>query len=267
MKERIGLIAGGGELPFEFLKSALLKKKEIIIFAVINETAESIEKFGFKTYWISIFELGKILKIIKKSEIKKIVFLGYIKHTNLLKNLRFDFLTIKLLSKMKDRKAVTVMSAIINEFKKNDIEVLPSTYCIEHLLAGKGFLGKKKVKGELFKDIEFGYKIAKKIADYDIGQTIIVKNRIVVAVEAQEGTDMCIKRGAQIAGKNFIVVKVSRTKQDLRYDIPVIGEKTIELIKNKGGAGIVIQANKTLILNKEKTIEMANKLNLFIYAI
>ncbi|MCM8833033.1 MAG: UDP-2,3-diacylglucosamine diphosphatase LpxI [Candidatus Omnitrophica bacterium] len=267
MKEKIGLIAGGGDLPFEFLKSAKLKKKEIIIFSILNETNKGIEKFGFLTYWVSILELSKIIRLIKKENIKKIIFLGYIKHTNLLKNIKFDFLTLKLLAKLKDKRASTIMKAIIDEFKKNNIKILPSTYCLEHLLPDKGFLGKKKFDDKTLKDIEFGYKIAKKIADCDIGQTIVIKNRIVVAVEAQEGTDMCIKRGAKIAGKNFIVIKAARTSQDLRYDVPVIGEKTLKLIKESGGAGLVVEAKKTLILNKNETIKKADKLNLFVYAI
>ncbi len=266
MKEKIGLIAGGGKLPFEILKNSKLKKNNIVVFAILNETDKNIEKFRFPTFWISILELGKIIKILKKENIKKVIFSEYVKHSNLLKNIRFDFATMKLLATVKDRKAATIMKAIIEELRKNKIKVLPSTYCIENLLAEKGFSGKKKFSDRIKKDIEFGYKIAKKIADYDIGQTIVVKNNIVVAVEAQEGTDMCIKRGAKIAGKDFIVIKVARTNQDFRYDVPVLGEKTINLIKKFKGAGIVIESGKTLILNKEKVIQKADKSNLFIYA-
>jgi len=267
MNEKIGLIAGGGQLPNEFLKSAKIKKKEIIIFALQNEADKNLEKYGFSIYWIGLFELSKILKLIKKEKIKKIIFLGYIRHTNLLKNLKFDFKTLNLLLRVKDKRAVTIMQAIIDEFKKNNVTVLPTTYLLSHLLAEKGFLGKVKVNDKIKKDINFGYAIAKKIADLDIGQTVIVKNNIVVAVEAQEGTDECIIRGAKIAGNDFIVIKVARTKQDFRYDVPVMGEKTINLIKRYNGKGIVIEAKKTFILNKKNVIKKADASNIFIYAI
>lgn len=128
-------------------------------------------------------------------------------------------------------------------------------------------MGNVKINDKIKKDITFGYAIAKRIADMDIGQTVIVKNNIVVAVEAQEGTDKCIIRGAKIAGRDFIVIKVARTKQDFRYDVPVVGEKTINLIKRYKGSGIVIEAKKTFILNKENVIKKANNSNIFIYAI
>jgi DUF1009 family protein len=193
--------------------------------------------------------------------------LGYVKHSNLLKNIKFDLRTLKVLLRTKDKRASNILKSVIKELKSEGITILDSRFLLSSLLPDCGFLTKKRIEKKYIDDILFGYKIAKKIAGVDIGQTVVIKNKVIIAVEALEGTDECIKRAAQLAGRGFVVVKVARPKQDMRFDIPVIGFQTINLLKKYKSAGIAIEAGKTFLLNKEKLIQLADKNNIFIYGI
>lgn len=264
---RIGLLAGGGELPSLFLKKAKERKIDVVLMQIKGESNNKIQGLDTKTYNIKLTALSDIINICKKEKISKIVMLGYVKHSNLLKNIKFDLRTLKVLLKTKDKRASSVLKSAIDELKTEGIEVIDSRFLFSDMLAGKGFLTRKRPGKKYIDDIFFGYKIAKKIAGADIGQTVVIKNKIVIAVEALEGTNECIKRGAKLAGPGFIVVKVSRPNQDMRFDIPVIGTKTIMLLKKYKSAGIAIETGKTFLLNKEKLIAAADKNNIFIYGI
>lgn len=265
MNNKIGLLAGKGTLPHVFLKEAKKKNLELVIFTISGEADKSIEKYGYKIYELKITQLGSILKMLKKENIKNLIMLGYIRHTNLLKKIKFDFKSLLVLLRAKDLRAASLIREIIREFEKNGVRIMPSTYLMEDSIAGRGPAGKSRPSGKDMKNIKLGFSMAKKIASMDIGQTVIVKNGIIVAVEAQEGTDECIKRGAKIAGRDFIVVKTARKSQDLRYDIPTIGATTVSLIKKYGGKGIAVEAGKTFLIEKEKLINFADKEKIFIY--
>ncbi|HDQ25637.1 MAG TPA: LpxI family protein [bacterium] len=259
-----GLVAGGGSLPVLFLKSAAEKGIQISVFAVKGETeAKELGKYA-KVYEVKITELSRIIDLCKKEGIDRMVLLGYIRHVNLVNNIKFDMLTVRTLMKLKDFRAASVMRGIIDVLSEKGIKVLKSTYLLEHLLAGKGNTGKTAPGRGAVRDMELGIKMAKKTAGLDIGQTVVVKKGVVVAVEAMEGTDKCIRRAAEEAGPGFVVVKAARPKQDMRYDVPVVGEKTIDLIEKHKGAGIALEAGKTFLLDREKIIKKADKAKIFI---
>jgi DUF1009 family protein len=265
LNNKIGLLAGKGTLPHVFLKQAKKKNLEVVIFTISGEADKSIERYGYRIYALKITQLGGILKILKKEAIKNLIMLGYVRHTNLLKKIKFDFKSLLVLLRAKDLRAASLIREIIREFEKNGIKIMPSTYLMEDSIAKSGPCTRSRPSGKEMKNIKFGFSIARKIASLDIGQTVIVKNGIIVAVEAQEGTDECIIRGAKIAGKDFIAVKTARKSQDLRYDIPTIGETTVSLVKKYGGKGIAVEAGKTFLIEKEKLINFADKEKVFIY--
>ncbi|MCX7698301.1 MAG: UDP-2,3-diacylglucosamine diphosphatase LpxI [Candidatus Goldbacteria bacterium] len=263
--KRIGLIAGGGELPFLFLKKAREKNIDVVLFSIHGETDNRLHKLVEKKYDIKLTALSDIIKSCKKEKIKKIILLGYVRHSNLIKNIKFDLRTLKVLLRVKDKRASSILKSAIKELKTEGIDVIDSRFLLSDIISGTGFLTKTKAIKKHLEDIFFGYKIAKKIAAADIGQTVVIKNKVVISVEAIEGTDECIKRGAKLAGAGFVVVKVARPNQDMRFDIPVIGIKTIKILKKYNAAGIAIEAGKTFLLDKEKLLRIANKNKIFIY--
>jgi len=264
---KIGLVAGGGSLPLEFIKQAKKKKTGIVIFEIMGEGGAKLRKCGCRVYPVKLAGLSRILKLLKKEKISNVVFLGYVRHTNIFKNIKFDIRTMKVLMRSKDLRAGSIMKESIKEFKSSGIKVLPSTYFMESILAGKGPAGRVKPSAEELKNINLGFKTAKALASLDVGQTVIVKKGVVVAAEAQEGTDACIDRGAKVAGKGFIAVKAARPKQDMRFDVPAAGIKTIRSIAKRKGRGLAIEAGKTFLINKEKLISEADRRGIFIYGI
>lgn len=264
---RIGLLAGSGELPLHFLVKAKEKNIDVVLMCIENGTKNNLSKFAYKNYTVKLTALSDIIKICKKEKIQKIVMLGYVHHSNLLKNIKFDFKTLKVLLKTKDKRASSILKGAINELAAEGIKVIDSRFLLTDIIADSGFLTNKKPAKRYIDDAIFGYKIAKKIASADIGQTVIIKNKVVIAVEAMEGTDLCIKRGAKLAGPEFVVVKVARPKQDMRFDVPVVGLKTIKLLKKYKASGIAVEKGKTFFIDKQKMLDFADKNNIFIYGI
>ncbi|MFP4465438.1 MAG: LpxI family protein [Candidatus Goldiibacteriota bacterium] len=262
--KKTALAAGGGSLPLLFLRKAAEKKKPVVVFGITGEAdIKALAEYS-EPYEIKITELSKIIRICRKEAVDRIVLLGYIRHANLVKNIKFDMLTLKTLMKLKDFRAAAVMKGIIDLFSEKGIKVLKSTYLLEDFLAGKGNAGKTAPGKDNIRDIQLGIKIAKKTASLDIGQTVVVKKKSIIAVEAMEGTDKCIERAAAEGGPGFVVVKAARPGQDMRYDVPVVGEKTIDLIQKHKGAGIALEAGRTFLLDREKIIKKADRAKIFI---
>jgi hypothetical protein len=260
-----GLIAGGGSLPLQFLKSAAEKKEKVITFGIAGETGNAIKKISEEYVEVNITALSSIIKECKVRGVKQVLFLGYVRHTNLFKNIKFDLKSLSVIARLKGFTAVQVMGGIIKQFEKDGIKVLPSTHLMEDSLAGKGNISVRKPDKKQMSDINFGYKTARQIAAMDAGQTVVIKKGGIIALEAQEGTDNCIKRGGALAGQGFVVVKTARPDQDMRYDVPVVGLKTLKTIKALNGAGIAVEAGKTFILEPEKVKQYAKNNGLFIY--
>ncbi|MBP7793220.1 MAG: UDP-2,3-diacylglucosamine diphosphatase LpxI [Candidatus Goldbacteria bacterium] len=262
---KVGLLAGRGELPVRFLRKARENKIDVVLMKIKGESDDKLSKLAYKSYDVKLTALSDIIKICKKESVTRIIMLGYVGHSNLINKIKFDLRTLKILLKIKDRRASSVLKGAINELKNEGIEVIDSRFLMSDLLAGSGYLTKKRPVKKYFDDVVFGRNIAKKISNADIGQTVVIKNKVVIAVEALEGTDECIKRGAKLAGPGFVVVKVSRPEQDMRFDIPVIGLKTVTLLRKCKAAGIAIEAGKTFLLNRDKLISVADENNIFVY--
>jgi DUF1009 family protein len=257
-KRKIGLIAGNGSFPLLFAAEARRQGETVIAVALIEEADPKIEQAVDAVAWHSLGQLGKTIRYFKDQGVTRAVMAGQVKHTQLFRDIVPDLLVTKLLARVVNKKADTLLSAVTKEFEDQGIQFLPSTTYLDHLLCPKGAVTRRKPNSSEQADIEFGLPLARSIAGSDIGQTLIVKDKTVVAVEAMEGTDACIRRAGQIAGPGCIIVKVARPKQDLRFDVPVTGPRTIESMKEAGAAVLAVEAGQTLLLQKDEILSLAN---------
>jgi DUF1009 family protein len=258
----IGLIAGNGSFPLLFAREARQRGEKIIAVALKEEADPALESLVDQITWLSLGQLGKTIDYLKENGVDRAVMAGQVKHTQLFKDIVPDWRATKLLGRLLNKKAESVLLAVTEEFAKDGIQFLSSATYLESWLCPKGILTSRKLSSEENADIEFGVPLARTMAAQDIGQTIVVKNGTIVAVEAMEGTDACIRRAGSIAGPGCVVIKVARPKQDLRFDIPVIGQRTLDSMKEAGAVVLAMEAQKTLLLDKETLLKSANDAHL-----
>ncbi len=262
--EPIGLIAGNGELPLLFAREALRRGHPLFIAAVRGETSPEVEALGTKTEVLSVGQLGGLVSFFRKNHVKKAAAEGQIRHAHLFKNIRFDLKALALLMRLKDRSGAALMTAVGDELAKCGTDLMDCRTFMEDLLAPEGRLTKARSKGDAVASIVYGLPLAKMFAEKGVGQTLVVKKSAVVAVEAVEGTNAAILRGGELAGEGAVVIKVASPTHDWRFDTPTIGPATVEHLIQAKAAGIVAQAGSTFILQREKTVALADKHGVFI---
>lgn len=256
----VALIAGQGAMPIKIIQELKASGKKVLLLGIKGITPESLTDTVDRAVWGGITRLGKARSACIKYDVKEVVMAGLIRHNNVfsLSFLRMDLVTLKAFLSLKDLRADTICIKVIEIFQKKGISFINTTQVLKRYLASEGVLTSKKPSKKILENVEFGLSLAKELGRLDIGQCLVVKNKSVVAVEAMEGTDQCIQRAGDIAGKGCIVIKLSKPMQDTRFDVPVIGKNTIEkLVKIKAEA-IAIEADKTLIIDDE-VIELANQ--------
>jgi len=255
---KIGLIAGMGELPIAIANEAKAQGYMVIAIALESLAEQSLASHVDEIKWINVGKFGKLIDSLKKYGVKKVVMAGKVSKTLLYKSkITPDLRAVKLLFSLKDRKDDSILLAIAKELAEEGIELLDITLFTTGLLMPEGVLTKNKPTEDERKDIEFGWSIAKEIGRLDIGQTVVVKNQAVMAVEAIEGTDEAIKRGGKLAGKGAVVIKVSKPNQDMRFDVPTVGLQTLTAMQEVNARVLCVEAKKSLILKKDKLIEEA----------
>ena len=255
---KIALLAGYGKLPnyaFENIKNMGV---DYIVIA-LSEECDGVFEGCKKLYNFSVGQVGKIIKTLKNDQVTHVVFAGKVNKSLIYNNLKLDLKALKMLFNLKDRKDDTIMLAVVKELQENGIEVLRQTDILKSLLIPAGVVVGKKPDKKLLEDIEFGFSIAKELGRLDIGQTVVVKDKAVMAVEAIEGTDKAIERGLSLAKRDGVVVKVSKPDQDERFDVPTVGVDTLEKIANNSGRCLAIEAEKTFVVDFERFKEFANK--------
>ncbi len=276
--KKIGLIAGGGAYPIFFAREAKKLGYDVFIIGLQGITPKQIEFYAKEIKYFKLGEISNPLKFLKKNNVDKVLMAGNVPHVSIFGGkISPDFRAAKLLFRLKDKKANSILGAIADELKKDGLELINSATFLDHLLPKRGFLTSIKPNKKQDKDIHFGWKVAKIIADMDIGLTVVIRDKTVVAVEAMEGTDNCILRAGNVFNKinadkkhpkkNMVVVKVARPNQDMRFDLPVIGVKTLEIMRDAGANVLAIESRKTLILEKELFIKKANEFNIAVQAI
>jgi UDP-2,3-diacylglucosamine hydrolase len=260
---RIGLIAGNGRFPFLVLEAARSQGHDVTIVAAKEEAfpelGDAAKRLGADIHWVSIGHLGKCISLLKEAGVSSAVMAGQVKHAKIFSGLIPDWTMAKVLKHALSKNTDGLLGAVAEVLRENGIELMNSTTLISPLLAKPGTLTRRQPTDEERKDLEFGYRMADQIAALDIGQTIAVKHQAVVAVEAMEGTDEVIARAGHLAGAGVCVVKVAKPKQDMRFDVPVVGFATIQAMRVAGAAVLSIDAGKTLLLDEAAVIASANE--------
>jgi DUF1009 family protein len=265
---RIGLIAGNGKFPFLALHGARSLGHDVTVVAVKEEAFADLEdaarRAGADLHWISLGHLGKCIKLLKGAGISQAVMAGQVKHAKIFSGIIPDLTLLSVMSRLKARNTDALISAVADVLRDEGIELLDSTVFLSPLLAREGVLTVRAPNQDERADLEFGYGMADAIAALDIGQTIAVKHKAVVAVEAMEGTDEVIARAGHLAGPGVRVVKVAKPGQDMRFDVPVIGVATIQAMRIAGASVLSVDAGRTLVLDGEQVFAAADEANIAI---
>lgn len=265
----IGIIAGNGIYPETFIAAARKKVSgvKLVVAGFHGETKQELAGTVEAMEWFRVGQLGKLIKFFKKQGVTQAIMVGQIAPRNLF-DLRPDMRTLMMLAKVKERNAETLFGAVANELSKDGIELMDATTHLEELLPEPGHVCGPKLKKRAIEDAEFGLSIAKETSRMDIGQSVVVRHGTVLAVEAFEGTNDCIKRGGELGrGKSCTLAKVSKPNQDFRFDVPCLGSITIEECKKAGVSVIACEARKTLILDLEEVSRLCDEYEITIIAI
>ena len=264
--ETLGIIAGNGVYPRLLADGARRAGvKKIVAAAFTDETDPALGQHVELIEWMRVGQLGRLLKFFRGQNIHHAIMAGQIAPKNLF-DLRPDLKALILLGKLKERNAESVFAAIAGELAKIDVDLLSATTFLEDSLAQPGLIAGPKVSTRQEHDVELGWNAAKEIARLDIGQTIIIKNGTIVAVEALEGTNEAVKRGGTLAREGAAMVKVSKPNQDMRFDVPVIGVETVRVAAESGVRVIAVEAGKTLLLERDAVIALANSSKISVVA-
>jgi len=258
--KKLGLIAGAGELPIAIASEAKAMGYTVIAIALEPLADKSLSDYVEEVKWVNVGKFGEIIDTLKKYGLKEAVMAGKVSKSLLYRSkITPDLKAVKILFSLKDRSDDSILLAVAKELEKEGIHLLDIPRFSTGILTPEGVLTEDGPTDEEWKDILFGWKIAKEIGRLDIGQTVVVKNQAVMAVEAIEGTDEAIIRGGRLAGKGAIVVKVSKPKQDMRFDVPVVGLQTLEAMVEVRAKVLAVESGKSLFMNKTELLLRAKK--------
>ena len=260
---RIGLIAGNGQFPFLALDAARSLGHDVTIVAIREEASPAMEAAAAAGpvadfHWVSLGQLGRCIDILKRANVTRALMAGQVKHTRIFSGIVPDLTLLSVLRRLTTRNTDALISAVADVLGSHGIQLVDSTAFLEPLLARAGTLTRRAPTAEERGDLEFGYGMADAIAGLDIGQTIAVRQRAVVAVEAMEGTDEVIARAGRLAGPGVCVIKVAKPNQDMRFDVPVIGVATIDALGAAGAAVLSVDAGRTVVLDGDRVFEAAD---------
>lgn len=266
--EKIGLIAGNRKFPLIFSEAAKKKNYYVVAVAIKGDTSPRLKTLVDKIYWIGLGEFSRLFDIFRNEGVQQVIMAGQISPQRLFsKEITKDAQLQELLSALKDKKADSIFGAIASKLKESGLQLMDSTTFLKDTLVKKGTLTMREPDFHAWEDIYFGLDLAKAIAYLDIGQTVAVKDKAIIAVEALEGTDNLIRRAGRIAGAGITIVKVSKPKQDMRFDIPVVGLNTVKNLVKAGAKVLAIEADKTIFIDREQSIELAEKKGISIVAV
>jgi UDP-2,3-diacylglucosamine hydrolase len=275
--ERIGLIAGNGTFPFLVLDAARAQGYEVVVAAIKEEASPEIESRGAATvHWLSLGELSRLIETFQQEGVRRAVMAGQVKHKQIFSSIRPDWRLAKLLLSLSTRNTDALLGAVAKVLSDEGIRLENSTFLLEPLLVKAGVLTKRAPAEQERRNIDYGRSVARELAQYDIGQTVVIAESACVAVEAMEGTDATIERAGQIMrslhgeasilSRALTVVKIAKPSQDMRFDVPVIGVKTIETMRASGAVCLGLETGRCLLLDGEKIFEAANQADIAIVA-
>ena len=267
MAAPLGLIAGNGVFPRLVARGAREAGVAVVAVAHVGETEPELEGEVASCTWIRVGELGKMIRTLKQAGCERAVMAGGIKKARLFSGFRPDLRGAAFLARMRTLHDDKLLRGIADEIEADGIRVISSTEYLPRLVPAPGVVSKRAPGKHERADVEFGVAVAKAIGSFDIGQTVVVKNGLVLAVEAVEGTDAAIRRGGELSRGGAVVVKVSKPQQDLRFDVPAVGPETIRLMAEVGATVLAIEAGKTIVLERERTLDAAAQAGIAVVAV
>lgn len=255
--ERLGLIAGNGRFPIIFADNARKLGYQVSAVAHEGETDPDLASHVDRIHWIKIGQLNKLIKAFKEDDVHQAVMLGGIKKTHVFTTVRPDFRTLALATRLALWKDDDILREFAKELEREGITICESTFGLEGILAEEGTLTTREPSRKEWEDIRYGWEVAHDIGRLDIGQCVVIKDRVVVAVEAVEGTDEAIKRGGQLAKEGAVVVKRCKPQQDMRFDLPAVGPRTIDVMSSVKASVLAVEAGRTIFLDREVLLDKA----------
>lgn len=262
---KYGLLAGNGRFPLLALEAARGLGHQVVAIGLREEASPEIEALAWRTHWISLGQLGRLLDILKEEGISELVFAGQVKHASIFSSIRPDWRLVKLLAKLDTRNTDALIGSVVEFLQGEGIRLMDSTALLKPLLASLGPMTRRKPSPEEEKDIAYGRRIAGALAGLDVGQSVAISQRACVAVEAMEGTDAMLRRAASIAaGKPLTLVKASRRRRHLLFDVPVAGLGTIDVMRETGTTALAVDAGCTLLLDRREMLARADQAGLAI---
>lgn len=263
-----GLIAGNGKFPFLVLEGARSRGIEMAVIAIREEASPELERVAPRLHWVSLGELSRTIELLHKEGVKQAVMAGQVKHNKIFSAIRPDWKLAKLLLSLPKKNTDSLIGAVAALLEEEGIHLVDSTAFLAPLLPEPGVLTRRRPDETESADIAYGREVAQRLAEIDLGQTVVICDRACVAVEAMEGTDETIERAARLTdGKRLVVVKVSKPGQDMRFDVPVVGLRTIEVMKRSKATALAVDAGRTLLFDREKLMAAADEAGIAIEAL
>ncbi len=256
--ERLGLIAGNGRFPVIFAQNAAKLGYSVSAVAHIGETSPELERYVERIHWVKIGQFNKLIRALKNDGVQQAVMLGGMKKTHVFTTVMPDFRALALASRLTHWKDDDILREVAAELEAEGIRIRESTFGLEGLLVREGSLTKRSPSKKEWEALRYGWEVAREIGGLDIGQCVVVKDRVVVAVEAVEGTDEAIRRGGRLAGDGVVVVKRSKPQQDLRFDLPAVGPATIEAMDSQKAIALGLEADRSVLLDRDDTVRLAD---------
>jgi len=257
---RYAVVAGNGRFPVLALQAARRLGHEVVAVGIKEEASAEIEPLASRCYWISLGELGKLIEILRREGITELMLAGQVKHAQIFSSIRPDWRLLKVLKALRQKNTDSLIGAIIHALAGEGIQVVDSTRLLKPLVAGAGALTRRRPSREEEKDIAYGRRVAGALAGFDIGQSVAICDGACVAAEAMEGTDAMLRRAASLAnGRPLRLVKVSRRREHLLFDVPVAGPGTIEVMRETGATALAVDAGRTLLLDSDEMLAAADK--------
>jgi len=257
--ERIGLIAGNGRFPIIFAQNAKRLGYSVSAVAHIGETAAELEEHVERIHWIKIGQFNKLIRALKEDGVRQAVMLGGIKKTHVFTTVLPDFRALSVASRLRQLKDDAILREVAAELESEGIHIRESTFGLRGILVEEGPMTRRSPSPKEWEDLRYGWEVAREIGRLDIGQCVIVKDRVLVAVEAVEGTDEAIRRGGALAGDATVVVKRSKPQQDLRFDLPAVGPATIETMVAVKASALAVEAGRSVMLDREAMLANAER--------
>jgi UDP-2,3-diacylglucosamine hydrolase len=263
---RIGIIAGSGPLPILAAREAKASGRTVVVVAIREEADPRVEAVADRLHWVGVGQLGSLIRAFKGEGVTEAVMVGQVRMSHLFSRVRPDLRGALLYLRLKDRQGDSIMEAVAEELQKEGVSLLDCTQFLSGVLVEQGVLTRRGPTAEEWEDIRFGREVARTVAQLKIGQTVVVKRGTVLAVEAIEGTDAAVRRGAELGQKGVVVVKVCRPDHDFRFDVPVVGLRTIAVLREVGAIALALEAKRTLLLDREEALALANEVGIAVVA-